>query len=313
MNKKSASLNRSVTISNKERTDFSIQLIKLNKKTELPEIENKIFHQDLFSALDFLPENFVDLMFIDPPYNLNKKFEEINFKKSSSNEYAHWIESWLSRLLKVLKKDASVYFCSDWYTSSTVYNVLNKYFIVQNRITWEREKGRGAKINWKNCHEDIWFCTKSKKYTFNIDDVKIKRKVLAPYKDSSKKPKDWKTESNGNFRLTFPSNLWNDITIPFWSMRENTKHPTQKPEKLLAKIILASTNPSDLVFDPFAGSGTTLVTSKKLGRRYSGIELNKEYVLYTLKRLKMAENDNSIQGYRDGVFWERNTLAEQKG
>lgn len=313
MNKKSASLNRSVTLSNKERSDFSNQLIKLNKKTELPEIENKIFHQDLFSALDFLPENFVDLMFIDPPYNLNKKFEEISFKKSSSNEYAHWIESWLNRLLKVLKKDASVYFCSDWYTSSTVYNVLNKYFIVQNRITWEREKGRGAKINWKNCHEDIWFCTKSKKYTFNIDDVKIKRKVLAPYKDSSKKPKDWKTESNGNFRLTFPSNLWNDITIPFWSMRENTKHPTQKPEKLLAKIILASTNPSDLVFDPFAGSGTTLVTSKKLGRRYSGIELNKEYVLYTLKRLKMAENDNSIQGYRDGVFWERNTLAEQKG
>ena len=94
-------------------------------------------------------------------------------------------------------------------------------------------------------------------------------------------------------------------------MPENTDHPTQKPEKLLAKLILASTPPGAMVFDPFCGSGTTAVTAKKLGRNYCGIEWNKEYCCWTLARLKKAENDPSIQGYTDGVFWERNTLAEQ--
>ena len=95
-------------------------------------------------------------------------------------------------------------------------------------------------------------------------------------------------------------------------MSENTAHPTQKPEKLIAKMILASSNIGDVIFDPFLGSGTTSVTAKKLGRRYIGIELDKTYCAWAEKRLEMADSDNSIQGYADGVFWERNTLSEQK-
>jgi site-specific DNA-methyltransferase (adenine-specific) len=95
-------------------------------------------------------------------------------------------------------------------------------------------------------------------------------------------------------------------------MPENTDHPTQKPEKLLAKIILASSNENDLVFDPFLGSGTSVVTAKKLKRNFCGIEIDKEYASFALKRLALADNDTSIQGYSDGVFWERNTLLEQK-
>ena len=176
---------------------------------------------------------------------------------------------------------------------------------MRNRITWEREKGRGAKANWKNASEDIWFFTVSDEYTFNLDDVKLKRKVVAPY-TSNGEPKDWDKGENGNFRITHPSNLWTDISVPFWSMPENTEHPTQKPEKLLAKIILASTNEGDAILDPFAGSGTTAVTAKKLGRNFTVIESDENYCLLALKRLEMAETDARIQGYDDGVFWERN-------
>ena len=95
-------------------------------------------------------------------------------------------------------------------------------------------------------------------------------------------------------------------------MPENTDHPTQKPEKLYAKLILASSRPGDIVFDPFAGSGTTAVVAKKLNRRWCTVELNEEYALLTAKRLELAGSDKSIQGYVDGVFWERNTLAWQK-
>ena len=95
-------------------------------------------------------------------------------------------------------------------------------------------------------------------------------------------------------------------------MPENTAHPTQKPEKLLAKLILASSNAGDVVFDPFLGSGSTSVTAKKLGRQYIGIEVNPQYCVWAEKRLEMAETDKTIQGYTDGVFWERNTGAAQK-
>jgi site-specific DNA-methyltransferase (adenine-specific) len=177
---------------------------------------------------------------------------------------------------------------------------------LQNRITWEREKGRGALKNWKNAAEDIWFFTVSDEFTFNLDSVKQKRRVVAPYTENGK-PKDWDRTENGNFRTTHPSNIWTDISVPFWSMPENTDHPTQKPEKLLAKIILASTNEGDLVLDPFAGSGTTAVVAKKLGRHLIAIESDEKYCILGLKRLEMAETDNSIQGFSDGVFWERNS------
>ena len=124
--------------------------------------------------------------------------------------------------------------------------------------------------------EDIWYATVSKKYTVNVKDVMCRRKVIAPYKVDGK-PKDWEQTSEGNYRNTYPSNFWDDISIPYWSMPESTAHPTQKPEKLLAKLILASSNAGDIVLDPFLGSGTTSVVAKKLGRHYIGIEQNPLY------------------------------------
>jgi site-specific DNA-methyltransferase (adenine-specific) len=146
----------------------------------------------------------------------------------------------------------------------------------------------------------------SDKFTFNLDAVKQRKKVVAPYKKDGI-PKDWTESKEGKFRDTCPSNFWDDISIPYWSMAENTAHPTQKPEKLIAKLILASSNVNDLVLDPFAGSGTTGVTAKKLGRNFINIEQNELYCAWGEKRLETAEENKSIQGYEDGVFWERNS------
>ena len=235
----------------------------------------------------------------------------MRFNKRSIEEYSIWIDKLLVKIKKVLKTTATVYFCSDWHSSVSVYQVLNKHFRVRNRITWEREKGRGSKKNWKNNSEDIWFCTVSDEYHFNVDEVKLKKQVIAPYRDDNGNPKDWSEEEGGCFRLTFPSNIWTDISIPFWSMPENTDHPTQKPEKLLAKLILASSRPGEIVFDPFSGSGTTSVVAKKLDRKYLGIEIDRYYACLTEKRLELADRDKSIQGYFEGAFWERNTLSKR--
>ena len=258
-----------------------------------------------------LPEGFADLLIVDPPYNLDKNFHGQKFKKITDDMYEEYTESWISKVKPLLKANASVYVCCDWSSSFSIGRVLKKYFHIQNRITWQREKGRGALSNWKNGMEDIWFATNSKTYTFNVENVMVRRKVIAPYKVDGQ-PKDWEETEAGNFRNTYPSNFWDDISIPYWSMPENTAHPTQKPEKLLAKLILASSNPGDIVLDPFLGSGSTSVTAKKLGRHYVGIEINEQYCVWAEKRIEMVDADRSIQGYTGGVFWERNTKAQQK-
>ena len=309
--KKRAPRNKTITLSSGDILDFKNKLIKINKQVSTEEIENKTIHQDIFEVLDYLPNSFVDLIFVDPPYNLSKNFNTTSFKEMKSEDYEQWLNLWIPKLVRLLKPHASVYICGDWKSSAAIYNIAKKYFKIQNRITFEREKGRGAKSNWKNCSEDIWFCTLSDNYYFDVDAVKMKRKVIAPYKDHNGDAKDWEESSDGKYRITFPSNVWTDITIPFWSMPENTDHPTQKPEKLVAKAILASSKPNDIVFDPFLGSGTTSVVAKKLGRKYVGIDIDETYCCLAEKRLKDADNDKIIQGYSGGVFWERNTLNEQ--
>jgi len=312
VNKVRAQRNRTITLGQAETEQYSKNLTYISEPIKENAVVNKIINQDIFEVLDFLPKSFVDLLILDPPYNLTKTFTSTTFRRKSITKYAEWLENLLVKLLPTLKNTASVYVCSEWYSSTAVHHVLDKFLKVRNRITWEREKGRGAKINWKNASEDIWFATISDNYVFNVENVKLKRRVLAPYTDSNGQPKDWDDTSSGQFRLTHPSNLWNDITVPFWSMPENTDHPTQKPEKLLAKLILASTNQDDFVLDPFMGAGSSIVTAKKLKRKFLGIEIEKEYCLLAAKRLHLAELDKSIQGYKDGVFWERNTLSAQK-
>jgi site-specific DNA-methyltransferase (adenine-specific) len=303
--------NRTLTLSEAEKIVYQARLLRLNQPATVETLLDQTICQNLLEVVEYLPGQFVDLLFLDPPYNLSKSFNGRNFSAMPLAEYETWLESWLAPLIKTLKSTASIYICGDWQSAAAIQRVAEKYFIVRNRITWEREKGRGAQANWKNASEDIWFCTMSKQYIFNVEAVKLRRQVIAPYTENGR-PKDWEQSEAGRFRLTHPSNLWTDLTVPFWSMPENTDHPTQKPEKLLAKIILASSQPGEVILDPFLGSGTTSVVAKKLGRRYVGIEIDELYCCLAEKRLELAEADKTIQGYADGVFWERNTLNEQK-
>lgn len=310
--KQRAPRNRTLFLNAEESASLRGRLLRLHEPTNLSAVLNRTICQDVFEAVSYLPDRFVDLLVLDPPYNLTKSFNQTQFKKVSPTEYTRWLDKWFNALGRTLKPTASIYICSEWRMSAAVFTIAEKHFIVRNRITWEREKGRGSLSNWKNCSEDIWFCTVSDNYTFNVGAVKLKRKVIAPYTDDAGCPKDWDRTSEGNFRLTHPSNLWTDITVPFWSMPENTDHPTQKPEKLVAKLVLASSNPGDIVLDPFLGSGTTSVVAKKLGRRYIGIELDEAYCCLAQKRLDLAEHNADIQGYHEGVFWERNSLSDQR-
>lgn len=309
--KEKAGRNRTLEILPEERVELNkkiIHLEDLNGNNYL----NHTIEGNIFDVLKLLPNNFANLIIIDPPYNLTKNFNGLVFNAMNEDEYEKYLNSWLPEVCKKLKSNGSLYLCGDWKCTSALQRALSKELSILNRITWQREKGRGAKENWKNGMEDIWFAVKNPKdYYFNVESVKMKRKVIAPYKVEGK-PKDWQEENGKNFRITYPSNFWDDISIPFWSMPENTAHPTQKPEKLYAKLILASSKEGDMIFDPFLGSGTTSVVAKKLNRNYCGIEINNEYCLYAEKRLQQANTNKDIQGYADGVFWERNTLNEQK-
>lgn len=274
-------------------------------------ITDKIICGDTMKTAPLLPHGFADLIIADPPYNMDKDFHGEKFKHMSAQQYAQYTRDWINAVLPLMSENASIYVCCDWESSLVVGNVLAEFFTVRNRITWQREKGRGSERNWKNGMEDIWFATLTDKYCFNANAVKQRRRVIAPYRKGGK-PKDWEQTENGNWRNTYASNFWDDISIPYWSMAENTPHPTQKPEKLTAKLILASSNEGDMIFDPFCGSGTTAVTAKKLGRHFCAIERSEQYCVWAQKRLEMAEDDHSIQGYTNGVFWERNSADAQR-
>lgn len=301
--------NRTLKLSDGDRARLAGHLIQTIPKNGFSDPPIGTIWGECLTVAKSLPSSFVDLLILDPPYNLTKDFNGRRFAQRAVEAYTAWLDQIVTVLVPLLKPTASIYICGDWLSSASIFTVAAAHFTVRNRITWEREKGRGARANWKNASEDIWFCTCSDTYMFNVEAVKLRRKVMAPYRHQDGTPKDWQATAQGNFRDTHPSNLWTDISIPFWSMPENTPHPTQKSEKLLAKLILASTNPGDFVLDPFLGSGTTSVVAKKLSRNYLGIELDQDYCLLAQRRLELADSVRQIQGFGDGVFWERNTTA----
>ncbi len=227
-------------------------------------VEGHLYCGDALEGLRVSP--LADLIFADPPYDRG----------------AEWQAAWITEAARVLRPGGSIYVCCDWKLSGAIQAILEQRLTVRNRITWRREKGRGAKRNWKQNMEDVWFATKGDDYTFNL--VKWKKPVIAPYREGGK-PKDWVEEGGERYRMTHPSNIWTDLCVPFWSMPENTPHPYQKPEKLVERVLQASSNPGDLVIDPFMGSGTTAVVARRLGRRWLGFEIEPDHVRLALKRL----------------------------
>lgn len=223
-----------------------------------------------------------DVIVADPPYNKGKDFGN---NRDRRPDYEEWTERWVARAAGALRPGGTLYVCASWELGALMQTALARHLRVRNRITWKRDKGRGARRNWKSNMEDVWYATQGDGYTFNLDAVKVRKSVLAPYRHVDGRPKDWKEGRDGRYRMTHPANIWTDLCVPFWSMPENTPHPTQKPERLVERLLLASSRRGDLVVDPFVGSGTTAVVARKLGRRFVAADLNPEYVRLALKRL----------------------------
>lgn len=306
--KQRAQNNRTLTLTDAEASALRPELLTPDAIANEPHAWlDRIIWGDMLQTLQLLPDQMADLIIVDPPYNLTKQFASSTFAHQNDQQYEAYLRSWMHALCLKLKPAGTLYLCGDWRCTSSMQRVLSEELTILNRITWQREKGRGAARNWKNAMEDIWFAVNDPDhYYFDLDAVMMKRQVLAPYRVDGQ-PKDWQQTTEGRYRLTHPSNFWDDLTVPFWSMPENTDHPTQKPEKLIAKLILASSREGDVVFDPFLGSGTTAVVARKLGRHFCGIEREEQYCLWAQKRLNQALTDSTIQGYHDGVFWERNS------
>ena len=301
-------MNRTITLSAEE-----IGIVASKIDHVFIENKNQVIHGDFNEINKTIPDKYFDLIIVDPPYNLTKQYSTTTFKAMDQDEYLKYVYDIFKECLRVLKPNGTMYVCGDWKTSFIEYLALQNLDTtgvatndVINRITWARDKGRGAMNNWKNNSEDIYMVVKDKaNYYFDVEAVKIKKKVLAPYKDKNGNNKDWESTEEGNMRMTYPSNIWFDITVPFWSMSENTDHPTQKSEKLFAKLILASSKPEDKIYEPFAGVCTAGVVANKLGRNYTCVEIEKEYCELGQYRIDKSEIDKTIQGYEGGVFRDR--------
>lgn len=278
--------NRTLQLFPEDYERYGKLILAENDIDAVTDFVDKTICGDTLKILPYIPDKFANLIIVDPPYNLSKNYNGYKFNKTNNVEYEKYIESWLISLCSKLKDNGTLYMCGDWKCSCQMMNTISKHLTIMNRITWKRDKGRGAKANYKNNMEDIWFAVKNPKdYYFNVNAIKVRKEVVAPYKENGK-PKDWiESEDGEKYRMTYPSNIWTDMVVPFWSMSENTEHPIQKPEKLIERLILASSKEGDIIFDPFLGSGTTSVVAKKLNRRYCGIELNYDYCVMTEKRI----------------------------
>lgn len=249
------------------------------------ELTPGIYWGEALQALKRIEDQSIQAVFADPPYFGKQKA----FGRTVPNvweEYSIWTLEWLKEAYRVTKDTGSLYVCCDWSYSGKIQDLIEKAgFITINRITWKRDKGRGALKNWKNNMEDIWFAVKDEeKYHFDVTKVKVKKKVIAPYRDDKGRPKDWLEEDGQKYRLTYPSNIWLDITVPFWSMAENTPHPTQKPEKLVDRCLRPVLEAGEIVLDPFLGSGTTAIIADRLGAECIGVEIDPDYVRLAMKR-----------------------------
>lgn len=218
-----SSRNKTISLTEADRIELRPLLLQATEVNESNCLNSTVLG-DTFCVLPKLAAQIADLAIVDPPYNLYKKVGDLTFGKRSISAYTDWLMSLLAILKPTLKPTATVYLCGDWATSLSLYEAATRLKLhVQNRITWQR-KSPGARCNWKNAHEDVWFCTVSDSYTFNV--VKTRKRVLFPYAHEAA---DWTLDSKGQaWRDEYPSNVWTDITPPFWSMSENTEHPTQK-------------------------------------------------------------------------------------
>lgn len=253
---------------------------------------NTVVHGNCVPALSEMPDCSIDLIFADPPYNIGKSFGEFRDKWPSDLEYAEWCQVWLALCLRKLKDTGSMYVMTSTQAMPYLDLWLRDRCTILSRITWHYDSsGVQAKRYYGSMFEPILFCVKEpKQYTFNTDDIEVEARTgavrkLIDYRKPTPMPYNTKK---------VPGNVWYFPRVRY-RMPEYEEHPSQKPEALLERIVLASSNAGDLVVDPFAGTFTTCAVAKRLGRKSVGIEQEREYVKIGLRRLGLASQFDGEQ------------------
>jgi len=265
-----------------------------------------IIHGDALQALQTLvPDHSVDLIFADPPYNIGKNFNGHIEKWDTEEEYLNWCYQWLDLCLKKLKPAGSFYVMTATQFMPYFDIYLRQKINILSRIVWSYDSsGVQARKYFGSMYEPILFCVNDKNnYTFNAADILIEAKTgakrkLIDYRKST--PAAYNTQK-------VPGNVW-DFARVRYRMDEYENHPTQKPVALLERIIKASSNPGDVILDPFSGTFTTCAVAKELGRNCIGIEVQEEYVKIGLRRLQLAEEykgeklQREIRSFESGII-----------
>lgn len=226
---------------------------------------------DSLVELKNIPDKSINLIVTDPPYNLNKNYGN-NQDKLEFGEYLDFSRKWLSEAKRILKDDGTIYVFMGMRYISYIYNILEQELGMHfnSWITWFYTQGVGKTKGYSPRHDDILMFTKNpKKFTFNLDSIRVPQKCY---------------RSVNNMRGANPGNVW-EFSHMHYCNKNRKKHPTQKPEGLYERMILASSNEGDTVLDPFLGSGTLLRVCQQTNRIGIGIDINPEYIEMAKERL----------------------------
>lgn len=267
-----------------------------------------IFHGDAIEVLSQIPDESVDLIFVDPPYNIGKNFAGRKDKWKTDKDYLDWCYQWIDICIRKIKPSGSIYLMTSTQFMPYFDIYVRDKVTVMSRIVWAYDSsGVQAKKYFGSMYEPILYCVKNKSsYTFNANDILVEAKTGAKRKliDYRKNPpQPYKTEK-------VPGNVWYFPRVRY-RMDEYENHPTQKPISLLERIIKASSNEGDIVLDPFCGTFTTCFVAQKLNRRFIGIEIQDDYFKIGLRRLGIAQEYKGEILVKEKKSYEQKTSQEQ--
>jgi site-specific DNA-methyltransferase (adenine-specific) len=271
--------------------------------------EHLIYQGDAIEILqNEIQDSSVDLIFVDPPYNIGKNFNGLKDKWVTDDDYLNWCYKWIDLCLNKLKPKGSFYIMTSTQFMPYFDIYLRRKIHILSRLVWSYDSsGVQAKKYYGSMYEPILFCVKDKNnYTFNSDDIKVEARTGAKRKliDYRKNP----PQPYSNEKI--PGNVW-DFPRVRYRMTEYENHPTQKPIALLERIIKASSNPNDLVLDPFSGTFTTSYVAKKLGRKSIGIEINEDFTKIGLRRVQELSEINGEKLIRAPKIYEIKNNQQQ--
>ena len=284
---------------------------KIKAENTIEEFSNnngRIIHGDALEVLQQIPDESIDLIFVDPPYNIGKNFSGRKDKWKTDKDYLDWCYQWIDLCIQKVKPNGSLYLMTSTQFMPYFDLYVRDKVTILSRIVWSYDSsGVQAKNYFGSMYEPILYCVKNKNnYTFNSDDILVeaktgaKRKLIDYRKDP---PQPYKTEK-------VPGNVWNFARVRY-RMEEYENHPTQKPISLLERIIKASSNEEDVVLDPFCGTFTTCFVAQQLKRRFIGIEIQEEYFKIGLRRLGIALEYKGEVLEREKKTYESKTPKEQ--